>query len=135
MANGIHTTAPGEVRSSGEIARDILNSAGELIRSEIRLAKIELKTEAKHAGWAGGLYAAGGVLAFYGGAAWVATCIILLAMALPLWFAAFIMGVILFGAACIVLLAARQKWSQVRPPAETMATLKEDAQWLKHRTI
>jgi uncharacterized membrane protein YqjE len=134
MANGANTTND-EVRTSGDIARDILNSAGELIRSEIRLATVELKTEAKQAGKAGGLFAASGILAFFGAAAWVAMCIILLAMALPLWFAAFIMGVILFGAASIFVLAAKQKWNQVQPPAATLTTLKEDAEWLKHRTI
>ena len=135
MANGANTTTPGEVRTSGDIARDIFNNAGELIRAEIRLAKTELKGEAKQAGKAGGLLATAGILAFYGLAAWVAMCIILLAMAVPLWFAAFLMGVILLAAGAIVLLAAKEKWNQVRPPAATLTTLKEDAEWLKHRTI
>lgn len=133
MGNGIDTLSRAEHRSTGEILQDILKSIGELVRSEIVLAKTEARDEAKKAGKAAGLFAGAGVLALFGIAAWVATCIILIAMATPLWFAAFIMGVLLLVAAGIVLVAAAQKWREVHPPQRTIQSVKEDVQWAKQQ--
>jgi uncharacterized membrane protein YqjE len=133
MGDGIQTVSQTEHRSTGEIVQDILNNIGELVRSEIVLAKTEVRDEAKKASKAGGLFAAAGLLAFYGMAAWIATCMILIAMVTPLWFAVFIMGVVLFVASGIVLVAAVQKWRELRPPERTIQTVKEDVQWAKQQ--
>ena len=134
MASHTDTLGQNQSRSTIEIVQDILNNIGELIRSEIRLAKTELKEEAAQAGKAGGLFAAAGLVAFYGGAALVAACIIALAMVMPLWFAALIMAIVLVIAAGILFATAREKWKAIKPPERTLETLKDDVKWVKQRT-
>ena len=103
-----------------------------LIRSELQLAKVELKNSAKHAGLGAGLFGGAGVLAWFGLGALIATAIIALDLVFPLWAAALIVTLVLFVAAGITALVGKKQVQQVSPtPERTIENVKRDVQEVK----
>jgi uncharacterized membrane protein YqjE len=121
-------------RSTRELIQEIIGDVQEIIRSEIRLAKTELKEEGGKAGKAGGLFAAGGVLAFFGLGLLEAMCVVLLAMLMPLWIAFLVMAVISLVTAGILFFAGKDRWRSVHPAQKTVSSLKEDVEWARSQT-
>lgn len=119
-------------RSLGDLFGELTTDLGTLMRSELELAKVELKDEAAKAGRAGGLLA-GGALAAYLAA-------ILLAFAAawglaevvePGW-AFLIVGIVVAIVAAALGLAGRDRLARLEPmPHQTMETLQEDARWAR----
>jgi hypothetical protein len=115
----------------GLIAADVRN----LVTSEIEMAKVELRDEAKRAGRAAGMLGAGSFIAYL--------AILLLSFAaawgLAEWLDSpglgfLIIGVIYAVIAAVLLMQGRNRLREVHPvPEETIATLKEDVQWLKQQ--
>jgi hypothetical protein len=104
-----------------------------LIQQELQLAKTELIEKASSMG-KGAIFIAGGGLLAYGGllAIVAALVLILIAVGLPPWAAAFLGGLLVAGIGYLLIrsgLAALT--SQELVPRKTIETLKEDAQWLK----
>ena len=129
-----HTDGTGE-RSAGQIIRDIVNDVQEVIRGEIRLAKAELTETARQAGRAAGMFGGAAVCGLFAGACFVVTCIAALALAMPVWLAALIMGICLASAGFAMFLGGRAQMRQVDPvPRRTVQTLKDDVEWAKHQT-
>jgi hypothetical protein len=130
MAN--HTT--GE-RSAGEIMQDVVRDVGDVVRGEVRLAKAEMAETARNAGKAGGMFGGAAVCGLMAVASLVLAGIMALALVMPLWAAALLMGVLL---ACIggaMYAGGRAKMKEVHPvPEKTVQTIKDDVQWAKHRT-
>jgi len=130
MAN--HTT--GE-RSTGEIMQDVVRDVGEVVRGEVRLARAELSEKAGKAGKAGGFFGGAAVCGLMATASLVAAGIAGMAMVMPLWLAALVMGVLL---ACIggaMYAGGRAKLKAIDPvPERTVQTIKDDVQWAKRRT-
>jgi len=122
-------------RSTGEIMQDVIRDVGEVVRGEVRLAKAEMVETARNAGTAGGFFGGAAVCGLMGVAALVVAAIAGLALLMPLWAAALIMGVLL---ACIggaMYAGGRSKLKEVHPvPEKTVQTIKDDVQWAKHRT-
>ncbi len=135
-SNGHHTGFhPANERSMSEILRDSLTDVQNILRAEIRLAKAEMKETAQQAGPAGGLLGGAAVCGLFAGACLVVTCIAALALAMPVWLAALIMGVCLGCAAWAMFIGGRNRMKQVNPvPQRTVETLKDDVEWAKHRT-
>jgi uncharacterized membrane protein YqjE len=119
-------------RSLGELFGDLTTDLGALMRSEIELAKVELKEEAGKAGRAGGMLA-GAALAAY-------LAVTLLAFAAawglaevvePGW-AFLIVGIVVAIVAAVLGFAGRERLASVDPmPEQTMETLQEDARWAR----
>ena len=82
--------------SVGELVTQLSEQTSRLVRDELRLAQIELKNSAKHAGLGAGLFSVAGLLALFGLTTLIATAIIALALVLPLWLSALIVAVVLF---------------------------------------
>jgi hypothetical protein len=117
-------------RTTGELLSDLTSEFTRLMRGELGLAKAELKHEVEKASRSGGAIAGGGVLAHTGWLAVAAGLIALLALAIPLWASALIVGVVLIGAGA--LLAKKMGvdgFKQVHGPERTIKTLQEDKQW------
>ena len=115
--------------------KDIVASAQEIIRSEVRLAKAEVREETRKAIQAGTALAVGAVLALYGLGflLWAATDS--LAMAMPRWAAALIVGGLLAVIGAIGLSIGLNRWKDVNPsPDKTIADVKENVEWLKRQT-
>src|SRR4051794_41708345 len=82
-------------RSTGEIMQDVVRDLGEVVRGEVRLAKAEVAETARNAGKAGVFMGGAAVCGLMGLAALVAAGIAGLALMMPLWAAALIVGVLL----------------------------------------
>src|SRR5439155_9774684 len=94
-------------RSTAELVKQASEQISRLIRDELKLAQAELAEKGKRAGIGAGLFGGAGVIALYGVGALIATLIILLDLALPLWAAALIVTVVLFVAAGVLALIGR----------------------------
>ena len=124
-------------RGIGSLLRDLADGGGALIRQELRLARTEVTAMVRAIGVGTALTSAGAVLALLGTFA-VLTGLIMLAgdqwLRDRYWLAALIGAVIAGGIAGWM---ARRGASHLSPrrllPDETVATLKEDREWLKRQ--
>jgi len=121
-----------ENSSLGEIVGRMTSDFSQLMRAEIALAKAEAKEEVKEAGKGVGLLAGAG----YAGHLLVLflslALMFLLAVWMPIGWAALIVGVIWGIVAFVLQSSGRKNLQRATPPmTETVETLKEDAQWAK----
>jgi hypothetical protein len=118
--------------SIGELVGQLSSQLSRLVRDEMRLAQKEIRQSAKHAGVGAGLFGAAGLLAFFGLASVIAATIAAVALALPVWAAALIVGVALFLAAGVAMLFSKGQAEEAAPAApQTVANVKQDIQELK----
>lgn len=118
--------------SIGELLTQLSSQLSRLVRDEMRLAQKEFEQSAKHAGAGAGLFTAAGLLAFFGLASLIAATIAAVALAVPTWAAALIVGAALLLAAGAVTLLSRKQAQQVTPAApQTVASVKKDVQAVK----
>jgi Flp pilus assembly protein TadB len=116
----------------GELMGQLSAQVSRLIRDEMRLAEKEFQESAKHAGIGAGLFSVAGLLAFFGAAAVIAAATAALALLLPVWAAALIVGAVLFLAAGVAALGGRSQAKEVTPAApRTVETVKADIQEIK----
>lgn len=122
-------------RSAAEIVHDVMRDVGEVVRGEARLAKAELSEKASKAGKAGGFFGAAALCGSTGFACVALAAVAGLALVMPVWLAALIVGIVLmcFGAAAYAGGKAKMKDVSLAP-ARTVQTIKDDIQWAKHRT-
>jgi hypothetical protein len=125
---------PATDQSTSELVQKASEQISRLVKDEIALAKAELTEKGKHAGIGVGLFGGGGVLALYGVGALFATLIIVLDLWLPLWAAALIITVVLFGSAGILALLGKKQVTQAVPPepSAAIASAKADVDEVKH---
>ena len=125
-------------RSLGTLLRDLADGSASLVRSEARLARIELSQIATGIGKGTAFVATGAVLALLGSLSLLAGIVLLIGdQWLPAdqyWLGALVVLVI---AGAIAVVLARRGISLLAPsrlaPTETVTTLKEDKEWLKQR--
>ena len=125
-------------RGLGVLLRDLAEGSAELVRGEARLAGMEIGSAASHAGRAAAFVATGGVLLLLGTLAAFTGIILLVGdQWLPrdlYWLAALLVAFIAGGVAAWLALRGRRALSpSALAPHETVATLKEDREWLKQR--
>jgi len=123
-----------EMRSTGEILRDIAQDFQDMVRAEIRLVRTEITNKAQRAGKAGGLFGGAAFCGLMAGACFVVACIAALALAMPLWLAALIMCVFM---ACIggaFYQGGRTRLKQIDPvPERTVETMRDTKEWANQR--
>jgi hypothetical protein len=122
-------------RSLGELFSDLSRETTTLVRQEVELAKTELSQKAAHVGKDVGFLAAGGAVLYAGFLALIAALIIGLGQAgIPWWVSALIVGLVVTGAgAYLVWTGIQDLRHQSIAPTQTLATLKEDQQWVKEQ--
>lgn len=121
-------------RSIGELFSDLTTEAGTLIRQEIALAQTEMVQKATKIGTNLGFVVIGGAVAFAALLAIIAAVIIVLGHFISLWLSALIVGVILAIIGAILISTALKSLKETDlKPKETIATVKEDAEWLKEQ--
>src|ERR1700754_2087332 len=81
--------------STSELVQRATEQVSRLVRDEFALAKAELTQKAKHAGIGAGLFGGAAGLAYFGIAVLIATAVIAIDIALPLWLAALAVGAFL----------------------------------------
>ena len=123
-------------RSIGSLLRGLAEEGSVLVRQEARLTRVELTQMLRGAGLGTANVAVGGVLMLLGTLAFVTGLILLPGdqwLRDRYWLAALIMGAI---AGALAFWFARRGAALLSPqalvPDETIATLKEDKEWLKH---
>jgi hypothetical protein len=122
-------------RSAGEIMQEVIRDVGDVVRGEVRLAKAEVAETARNAGKAGGMFGGAAVCGLMGLASLVVAGIAALALILPLWAAALIVGVLLVCIGGAAYSMGRTKLKEVHAvPEKTVQTIKDDVEWAKHRT-
>jgi fatty acid desaturase len=122
-------------RSLGELFGDLVRDMGILVRQEVHLATTELTFKATRVGRELALLAIGGLVAYAGLLALVATVILALAAAgLAWWLASLIVGVIVAAVGALLVQRGVAALKRVDlAPSQTMQTLKEDTQWAKEQ--
>ena len=120
-------------RSIQDVLRDIGGNIQEIVRSEVRLAKIELGETVRSAKSSLVAFSSGGVLGIYAIGFIALAAMFALEIVLPAWLAALIIGVLLLIGAVIGIGKGRQEFKTIRPPEKTIQTVKEDFQWTKEQ--
>ncbi|MGH3656063.1 MAG: phage holin family protein [Micromonosporaceae bacterium] len=132
-------TRPRSVDTDGMSTADLIKLASEqasrLARGEMKLAQAELRAKGRHAGIGAGMFGAAGMVALYGVAALITAAIFALALVLPNWLAALIVGVVLFLIVGGLVLFGRSQLRRIGSPypERAVASAKADAQYLKER--
>lgn len=122
-------------RSIAEVLQDILRNLQAIIRSEVRLAKTEVREEIGKAKSAGLLVGAGAVCGLFATFFLLLTIVYALATVLPYWAAALIVTLLLAMGAGIVLSAGLKQFKRVNPvPDKTVESMKENVEWAKQQT-
>ena len=125
-------TKPATDASIGELMSQMSAQTSRLVRDEMRLAQKEFQQAAKHAGIGAGLFSVAGLLAFFGVAAVLTAAVAALALVLPVWAAAVIVGVLLFVAAGIAAMVSKRQIDAVSPPRQTAENVKADINEVRH---
>ena len=124
-----------EERSVSDVFQDILRNLQEMVRSEIRLAKVEVRGEITQAASSGVWMAAGGVAAL---SAWIFVAwavVYALATRMSMWAAALIVAFVMAVAAWTLIMGGMRRAKRVHPiPERTVESVKENLEWMKQPT-
>ena len=124
-----------EERSVSDVLQDILRNLQEMVRSEIRLAKVEIRGEVKLAVSSGTWIAAGAVAAMSAWTFMLWTLAYALATRMPLWAATLIITAVMAATAAALIMSGIRRGKQVHPiPGRTVESVKENLEWMKQPT-
>ena len=122
-------------KSLGELVATATRDLSTLIRSEVQLAKVEIKQEVTNAGKGAGLLGGAGFLGLFAliflsisaayGISW---------LGVPLGCAFFLVGALYAIGAAVLALTGKKNLQKVGPPEKTIETVKDDVAWAKHPT-
>ena len=122
-------------RTVPEVLQDIVGNIQEIIRSEFRLAKAEVKQEAAKAKSPVIMSVMGGALGLYAFGFLLVTAMLALATVVTMWMAALIVGAVLAVGAMALLGAAKARFKHVNAvPERTIESIKENVQWTKDQS-
>lgn len=117
-----------EHETTGALVGELLGEAKQLVREEVRLAKAELKADAREAGAGAGFLGAAAFVANGAFLCFVAMLVFALAYVLPIWLAAGLVGFGLMGVAGLLAAIGSSRFSRIGME-ETIETVREDGQW------
>jgi uncharacterized membrane protein YqjE len=121
-------------RSVPEVLQDIVGNIEEIIRSEFRLAKAEVKEGASKAALPVKVIVVGAAIGFYALGFLLFTLVMGLATVVATWLAALIVGAVLGLIALVLITTASKRLKQVnKVPEQTIETMKENVQWAKNQ--
>ena len=129
-------------RSTAELMKQLAQDMGQLFRQEVELAKAEMTEKGKRFGIGAGIAGAGGVVGLLAGFALTICLIAALTIVMPgdgfgaMALSALVVTIVYGVVAFVLFKTGRGKIQQAAPPVpeQTVETLKEDAEWLKHPT-
>jgi hypothetical protein len=122
-------------RSLPNVVDSMIGNLQEIVRSEIRLAKTEIKDEAMKMGRAVALLGAGLFLGLYALGFLLLAGVYALATAVSPWLAALIVGVVVLALCGMFVMMGKKALQRVHgKPVKTIRTIKENVQWAKQQT-
>jgi uncharacterized membrane protein YqjE len=122
-------------RSVSDVLQDILRNFQEIVRSEVRLAKAEVREEANKAKSASLFIGTGALSGLFAAFFLLLMAVYALATVVPIWAASLIVAIALAITATALLSAGRKRLKQVHPtPERTKNSLKENVEWAKQQT-
>ena len=131
-AGGVGEAGATEDASLGELFSALTTDLSQLVRSEMELARVEIREEAGKAGKAAGMLGGGALVGYLAltllsfAAAWG------LAEVVDAGWAFLIVGLVVAAVAAVLAMSGRKKLRAVHPiPDQTVDTLKEDARWAR----
>ncbi|MBH0779496.1 phage holin family protein [Nocardia bovistercoris] len=110
-----------DVRSVSELVEDASSQITRLVRDEMRLARLEVQDKAGGMARGVGLAGAGALPAFCGGIALTGAAVFALALVLPDWASAAIVGAALLAVGGTVAYFGKSTVSKAAPPVPTEA--------------
>jgi hypothetical protein len=120
-------------RAISDVLQDILRNLQEIVRSEVRLAKVEFRDEAKHAVSSAVWLAAGTIGALSAWAFGLWSIAFALSTRMPMWGATLVIGAVLACAAAVLIAGGVRRVKRINPvPERTIATIKENVEWIRH---
>jgi hypothetical protein len=120
-------------RSIPTVLHDIVSNLQDIIRSEFRLAKTELKEEVGRAAKPMVTFAVGLVLGAYAIGLFLVAGLYGLSVLMQPWLAALILGGVVAGLAVGLLSSAGKNLKRLNPtPERTIQSVQENLQWAKH---
>lgn len=126
--NGSSSSSPDSI---GGLIRGLLEDISTLFRSEVALAKMEIRQTVTSLGVTGAL-AAGAVLFVLLGVVFLfVTLVLVLALFMPAWGASLTVAVVLFLLAALFGVMAKKKAKSTRPPTTAIRNLKEDVDLIR----
>jgi hypothetical protein len=123
----------GDRESLGELVAATTRDLSALMRSEVELAKTEIKEELAEAGRAGAMIGAGALVGY------LALLLLLLAAAWGIaevvapWAGLLIVGIVTAAVAAVLVSIGRKKLAAVEAAPNTIETLQEDVQWARQQ--
>lgn len=119
--------------STGELVSRLSTQLSELVRGELELARAELTAKGKRAGVGAGLAGTGGVVALFGVGTLIAAAVAALALVVPVWLSALIIGVTLLLVAGVLAVAGRGQLQRAGPavPEQAVQGVQRDVETVK----
>jgi uncharacterized membrane protein YqjE len=122
-------------RSVAVVLQDVLRNLQEIVRSEVRLARVEIRDETRRAVSSGMWIAAGVVGAL---SAWMFllwTVAYLLATRMSMWAATLVVAVVMACVGSVLLVGGIRRVKRIQPiPERTVESVKENLEWMKQPT-
>ena len=122
-------------QSLGELISRMTSDVGQLVSTQVELAKVEIKEEVTRAGKGAGMVGGGGLAAF--------VALLLISFAIAYWLAdAFdslglgflVVGLVYAAVAAVLVLKGKQQITSATPIAEqTIEEIKEDVEWARQQ--
>jgi sorbitol-specific phosphotransferase system component IIBC len=122
-------------RSVTDVLQDVLRNVQDIIRAEVRLAKVEARHEAGQALSSGAWLAAGmfGAASASGLLLWA--LVYGLATRLPMWGATLAVAVVVGVVSAVAIRTGLARLKRVTPvPQRTVESVKENVEWIKQQT-
>jgi hypothetical protein len=119
-------------KSLGAIIRDLSEDLSTLVRSEIALAKLEIRQSIGAAAAAGGMFIAALAIGIVALILLFITGILLLALVMPAWLATLLVALALLGVTAVLVILGKKKVESVHfVPTNTIDSVKTDVDMIK----
>lgn len=129
----VQTANASSERSLGELFTELAGETGTLVRQEISLAQAELTRKATKAGRNVGVLVVGGAVAYAGVLTLIAALVLGLAIFIPAWLSALIVGLVIAVVSYFMISNALAELKKTDPvPHDAIENITEDAKWLKN---
>lgn len=124
-----------EERAVSHVLQDILRNLQEIVRSEVRLAKVEIREELKQAAFSGAWIAAGAVGVASALIFLLWTLVYALATTMSMWAATLLVAVVMAVAGALLIMGGIRRARRIQPiPERTAESVKENLEWMKQPT-